>query len=159
MINKVVIFLLFLGDLMDEAAVLEWLIQNRSTGDEDDVIEDVDLKSLDTMIQSIEHLAVLFCKNFRNHWIYDIWLGFCSVSTSLYNVIINICSSDDPDSRKVDQLLETLERIDDDCAVRGIHFVKIAGDDKDDNNDMFGIEKLPKLVYFKDNLPNMYEGR
>ena len=52
-----------------------------------------------------------------------------------------------------------MERIDDDCAVRGIHFVKIAGDDKDDNNDMFGIEKLPKLVYFKDNLPNMYEGR
>ena len=52
---------------MDEAAVLEWLIQNRSTGDEDDVIEDVDLKSLDTMIQSIEHLAVLFCKNFRNY--------------------------------------------------------------------------------------------
>ena len=50
------------GDLMDEAAVLEWLIQNRSTGDEDDVIEDVDAKSLDTMIQSIEHLAVLFCK-------------------------------------------------------------------------------------------------
>ena len=47
---------------MDEAAVLEWLIQNRSTGDEDDVIEDVDAKSLDTMIQSIEHLAVLFCK-------------------------------------------------------------------------------------------------
>ena len=52
-----------LGDLMDEAAVLEWLIQNRSTGDEEDVIEDVDIKSLDTMIQSIEHLAVLFCKN------------------------------------------------------------------------------------------------
>ena len=52
----------FLGDLMDEAAVLEWLIQNRSTGDEDDVIEDVDMKSLETMIQSIEQLAVLFCE-------------------------------------------------------------------------------------------------
>ena len=47
---------------MDEAAVLEWLIQNRSTGDEDDVIEDVDMKSLETMIQSIEQLAVLFCE-------------------------------------------------------------------------------------------------
>ena len=52
---------------MDEAAVLEWLIQNRSTGDEDDVIEDVDLKSLETMIQSIEHLAVLFCKYLCNY--------------------------------------------------------------------------------------------
>ena len=58
-----IIILYILGDLMDEAAVLEWLIQNRSTGDEEDVIEDVDIKSLDTMIQSIEHLAVLFCKN------------------------------------------------------------------------------------------------
>ena len=66
---------------------------------------------------------------------------------------------DDPDSRKVDQLLETLERIDDDCAVRGIHFVKVAQDDKDENNDVFGIDKLPKLVYFNDKLPNMYEGR
>ena len=47
---------------MDEAAVLEWLIENRSTGDEDDVIEDVDIKSLETMIQSVEQLAVLFCK-------------------------------------------------------------------------------------------------
>ena len=66
---------------------------------------------------------------------------------------------DDPDSRKVDQLLETLERIDDDCAVRGIHFVKVAQDDKDENNDVFGIDKLPKLVYFNDKLPNMYEGK
>ena len=66
---------------------------------------------------------------------------------------------DDPDSRKVDQLLETLERIDDDCAVRGIHFVKVADDDKDENNVGFGIDKLPKLVYFNDKLPNMYEGR
>ena len=47
---------------MDEGAVLEWLIENRSTGDEDDVIEDVDIKSLETMIQSVEQLAVLFCK-------------------------------------------------------------------------------------------------
>ena len=66
---------------------------------------------------------------------------------------------DDPDSRKVDQLLETLERIDDDCAVRGIHFVKVADDDKDENNVGFGIDKLPKLVYFNDKLPNMYEGK
>ena len=55
--------------------------------------------------------------------------------------------------------MESLERIDDDCAVRGIHFVKIANDGSDNNNDMFGIDKLPKLVYFKDNLPNMYKGR
>ena len=71
---------------------------------------------------------------------------------------MNFHSLDDPDSRKVDQLLETLERIDDDCAVRGIHFVKVASDDNDNSNDVFGIEKLPKLVYFENNQPSMYEG-
>ena len=72
--------------------------------------------------------------------------------------LINSYASDDPDSRKVDQLLETLENIDDDCSLRGIHFVKVASDENDESNDVFGIEKLPKLVYFEDNLPNMYEG-
>ena len=71
---------------------------------------------------------------------------------------MNFRTLDDPDSRKVDQLLETLERIDDDCAVRGIHFVKVASDDNDNSNDVFGIEKLPKLVYFENNQPSMYEG-
>ena len=145
----------FLGDLMDEAAVLEWLIQNRSTGDEDDVIEDVDMKSLETMIQSIEQLAVLFCE----YWIYIIVISIiikvCNLSINQW---INFLTIDDPDSRKVDQLLETLERIDDDCAVRGIHFVKVASDDNDNSNDVFGIEKLPKLVYFENNQPSMYEG-
>ena len=51
-----------------------------------------------------------------------------------------------------------MERIDDDCAVRGIHFVKVASDDNDNSNDVFGIEKLPKLVYFENNQPSMYEG-
>ena len=83
-----------------------------------------------------------------------------NVTLSYELIILRCCfhASDDPDSRKVDQLLETLERIDDDCAVRGIHFVKVASDDKDESNDVFGIEKLPKLVYFEDKLPSMYEG-
>ena len=66
---------------------------------------------------------------------------------------------DDPDSRKVEQLLETLESIDDDCSAREIHFVKIASDGDNKEDDIFGIDKLPKLVYFKDKIPNMYEGK
>ena len=76
----------------------------------------------------------------------------------LQSIFIYFHTLDDPDSRKVDQLLETLEHIDDDCSVRGIHFVKVASDENDESNDVFGIEKLPKLVYFEDNIPNMYEG-
>ena len=49
------------ADLRNEHAVLEWLIHNRAVGDEVDVIEEVDSKTLKTMVTSIENLAVLFC--------------------------------------------------------------------------------------------------
>lgn len=53
---------LFLGELTREEDVLEWLVQNKSTGDEEDVIEDVTAKTLETLISSIDNLVVLFCK-------------------------------------------------------------------------------------------------
>lgn len=37
-------------------------MQHKSTGDEEDIIEDVTLKTLSTLISSVDHLAVLFCK-------------------------------------------------------------------------------------------------
>lgn len=49
-------------ELTKEEDVLEWLVQNKSTGDEDDVIEDVTAKSLNTLIDSVDNLVVLFCK-------------------------------------------------------------------------------------------------
>ncbi|XP_066251341.1 uncharacterized protein hlk isoform X2 [Euwallacea similis] len=52
--------IIYSGDLTKEEDVLEWLVQNKSTGDEDDVIEDVTLKTLGTLINSVDHLAVLF---------------------------------------------------------------------------------------------------
>lgn len=52
----------FVGELTREEDVLEWLVQHKSTGDEEDIIEDVTLKSLSTLINSVDHLAVLFCK-------------------------------------------------------------------------------------------------
>jgi len=42
--------------------VLEWLVQNKSTGEVEDVIEDVTAKALDTLIESVDNLVVLFCK-------------------------------------------------------------------------------------------------
>jgi hypothetical protein len=54
--------IIYEGELTREEDVLEWLVQHKSTGDEDDVIEDVTLKTLGTLISSVDHLAVLFCK-------------------------------------------------------------------------------------------------
>lgn len=60
---------LFVGDLENEEAVLEWLLEFRDTADDDEedekgeaVIEDVSTSILEKMIESSENLAVLFCK-------------------------------------------------------------------------------------------------
>ncbi|XP_058053283.1 uncharacterized protein LOC131205271 isoform X3 [Anopheles bellator] len=47
-------------ELQREEDVLEWLVENKATGDEDDVIEDVNAKTLKTLIQNIDNLVVLF---------------------------------------------------------------------------------------------------
>ena len=48
---------------MREEDVLEWLVQNKNTANEDeDMIEDVTAKTLETMTSSAQHLAVLFCE-------------------------------------------------------------------------------------------------
>lgn len=41
---------------------MEWLVQNKSTGDDEEVIEDVTAKTLNTLIGNIDNLAVLFCE-------------------------------------------------------------------------------------------------
>ncbi|XP_045120691.1 uncharacterized protein LOC123510033 isoform X10 [Portunus trituberculatus] len=48
------------GDLMNEDKVLEWLVENKNTGDDDDVIDDVTMGLLNTLIDSVDHLAVVF---------------------------------------------------------------------------------------------------
>ncbi|CAG9794978.1 unnamed protein product [Diatraea saccharalis] len=52
--------IIYEGELSREEDVLEWLIANKSTGDEEDVIEDVTAKTLNTLIGNIDNLVVLF---------------------------------------------------------------------------------------------------
>jgi phenylpyruvate tautomerase PptA (4-oxalocrotonate tautomerase family) len=48
---------------MREEDVLEWLVQNKNTASEDeDMIEDVTAKTLETLTSTAQHLAVLFCE-------------------------------------------------------------------------------------------------
>lgn len=48
-----------------------------------------------------------------------------------------------------------LENIDDECDQLGIAFVKI---DNVEEAKEYGIEKLPKLLYFEKGIPTVYEG-
>lgn len=50
------------GDLSNENAVLEWLIQHRSTGEEGEVIEDATARSLEAMVGTVDKVVVLFCE-------------------------------------------------------------------------------------------------
>jgi len=56
------LFVSFTDELSREEDVLEWLIENKSTGDDEDVIEEVTAKTLGTLIQNIDNLVVVFCK-------------------------------------------------------------------------------------------------
>lgn len=51
-----------IDELSREEDVLEWLIENKSTGDDEDVIEEVTAKTLGTLINNIDNLVVVFCK-------------------------------------------------------------------------------------------------
>jgi len=114
--------ILYEGELTADDDILEWLIQNRNSGDEEDIIEEVEFKSLEAMVSAVENIAVLF-----------------------YN----------SKSSKMDQILESVETIDDDCDTRGVHFVKIADPAAAYH---YGISTLPTLVYFKNGVPNMFDG-
>lgn len=50
---------------MNEDKVLEWLVENKNTGDDDDFIDDVTLGLLNSLIDSLDHLAVIFCELIR----------------------------------------------------------------------------------------------
>lgn len=40
---------------------MEWLVTQKSTGDDEDIIEDVTSKTLSTLVDSVDNLVVLFC--------------------------------------------------------------------------------------------------
>lgn len=49
-----------------------------------------------------------------------------------------------------------MENIDDECDSLGILFVKI---DNSDEALEYGIEEMPKLLYFEKGIPTVYEGK
>ncbi len=135
--------LFLIGDITNEDKVLEWLIANRKIGDDDEKLEEVDANSLEAMVSSSEGIVVLFCKRLKK----------AKKMSKKPKIII---FADDADSRKAENLLEVMEQIDDDCARRGIQFVKVS---EEGVADSYGVARLPSLVFFKSDLPSVYEGK
>ena len=65
-------FLTYLGDITDDGRVLDWLINNRATGDDGVRLEEVTLTALEGMVSTKEGIAVLFCKY---HLLYELNLN------------------------------------------------------------------------------------
>lgn len=53
------------------------------------------------------------------------------------------------------KVIKAMENIDDECDEQGIIFVKI-GDEKKARS--YGLTELPGMVYFEDNIPNIFTG-
>lgn len=123
-----------------EDDILEWLIQNRNSGDEEDVIEEVEFKTLEAMVSAVENIAVLFCELIK----------LISKIAILMRILL-----DNAKAGNTEAVLEIMEDIDDDCDVHGVHFVKISDPAAAYHH---GISSMPTLVYFKNKLPNVYEG-
>jgi hypothetical protein len=68
--------------------------------------------------------------------------------------MIEFCA-DDNDDEESEVVLNELEKIDDECDQYGIKFVKI---DDDTAAKEFGIDDTPALVYFENEVPNLYDG-
>lgn len=62
---------------------------------------------------------------------------------------------DGPDCEQCAGILEELENIDDDCDRHGITFVKTQDFSIAES---YGVTDFPVLVYFENNVPNVYEG-
>ncbi|QQP50709.1 Putative LOC101896609, partial [Caligus rogercresseyi] len=64
----------------------------------------------------------------------------------------------DASSRKADLLLETMEKIDDGSKGKGVTFVKLNAEvGNEDITKKYGVESLPTLVFFTQQIPNVFD--
>ena len=56
---------MYAGDLSDEHEMLEWMIKNKSSADDEDVLERVEERQLEIMVDNVDNLLVYFWDNTR----------------------------------------------------------------------------------------------
>ncbi|XP_051174999.1 uncharacterized protein LOC127290468 isoform X2 [Leptopilina boulardi] len=147
---------IYAGDLYEEEQILQWLMIQKDPSSE--VIEALEGEDLLHLIRESDSLAVYFwnrtlcdmcqSKVFRKQRRHKQEQKSTDAET-------NEDSTDSDDCEQCAGILEELENIDDDCDRHGVHFVKtqdykIAED--------YGATEFPVLVYFKNQVPNVFEG-
>jgi len=57
--------IVYTGDMNDEHEMLEWLIKNQSSADDEDVLETVNNEQLEIMVENVDNLMIYFYDNTR----------------------------------------------------------------------------------------------
>ena len=131
---------IYTGDLKREESILEWLMVQKDPSN--DAIEELEGDELRKSIESTDAIAVFICK-----YTWTVW----------YNTNFTILSSTDS-HEECDNCLETLtelENIDDDVERQKI---KMAKTTDASFAEEVGVDTYPALVFFKEGVPNLYEG-
>ncbi|XP_017758613.1 PREDICTED: uncharacterized protein LOC108549636 isoform X4 [Eufriesea mexicana] len=146
---------IYAGDLYDEDQILQWLLTQKDPSGE--VIEDLDGEELLNLIRESDSLAVYFW----NRTLCDLCQAKYQRKQTRHRdrrIVEHEAAEELDDAEDCEQcmgILEELENIDDDCDRHGITFVKtqdykVAED--------YGVTDFPVLVYFENQIPNVFEG-
>ena len=57
--------IVYAGDMNDENEMLEWLIKNQSSADDEDVLETVNGEQLEIMVDNVDNLMIYFYDSTR----------------------------------------------------------------------------------------------
>lgn len=126
------------GDLMQEEALLGWLIHQKKHTEIPEVTDEMKDKLIDTF----PHVAVIFCK-------------FWSVHYFQHSLYLLAALPDDKDDKQDIRVLNEMENIDDDLEREGIIIIRL---DNADEAKEYGLDHLPAMVYFENKIPAIYEG-
>ena len=131
---------IYTGDLKREESILEWLMVQKDPSN--DAIEELEGEELRKTIESSEAIAVFICK-----------LRICLNHVLTFTDIS--CSDSHEECDNCLETLTELENIDDDVERQKIKMSKTT--DASFAEEV-GVETYPALVFFKDGVPNLYEG-
>ncbi|XP_072157622.1 uncharacterized protein [Bemisia tabaci] len=150
---------IFAGDLYDESELLAWLMTQKDPSG--DLIEELEGEDLLKTIQDSESLAVYFWNktlcDFCNSKVYRKQKAKKEDKESgpLPSSAEGAKEDKQDDCNQCTVILEELENIDDDCDRHGITFVKTQDFPL---ANTFGVSSFPSLVYFENQIPNVFEG-
>ncbi|XP_039749495.1 uncharacterized protein LOC120626186 isoform X2 [Pararge aegeria] len=145
---------IYAGDLYDGQQLLSWLLTQKNPAG--DVIEALEGQELLDLIEHSTSVAVYFW----NKTLCEL----CNAKTTQKKTKKSLREHDEEEGQEIDDsldceqcagILEELENIDDDCDRHGIKFVKTQDYSI---SESYGVTDFPVLVYFENNIPNVYEG-